>query len=231
VKKTQRSFAVEYKSGRRKTDARPSSIWGNLDLKSVARDVERSVMPMLPDSPAVDESDMEVTPPKENRLLPTLTAPAATSKAVTGTQEISMADENGTIANVDAMAKDDAVPKTDAPAAVEAELPPKQQRKPRMKKAEPVTVGADTAVGLNGGSGPKKRGRKPKALGGATVAKREPAKRAPKNEQASAVEATSAGDEMADLLQLEEENQKLRKLLAEKLRAENADLRKKLKLD
>jgi hypothetical protein len=36
---------------------------------------------------------------------------------------------------------------------------------------------------------------------------------------------------MTDLLQLEAENQKLRKLLAEKLRAENADLRKKLKLD
>ena len=40
----------------------------------------------------------------------------------------------------------------------------------------------------------------------------------------------SAGDEMADLLQLEEENQRLRKLLAENLRSENADLRKKLKL-
>jgi hypothetical protein len=41
------------------------------------------------------------------------------------------------------------------------------------------------------------------------------------------VNATAA-DEMTDLLQLEEENQKLRKLLAEKLRAENADLRKRL---
>jgi hypothetical protein len=36
---------------------------------------------------------------------------------------------------------------------------------------------------------------------------------------------------MADLLQLEEENQRLRKLLAGKLRAENEDLRKRLKLD
>lgn len=38
-------------------------------------------------------------------------------------------------------------------------------------------------------------------------------------------------DQMADLLQLEDENQRLRSLLAEKLRAENADLRKRLKLD
>ena len=42
---------------------------------------------------------------------------------------------------------------------------------------------------------------------------------------------TAAGDEMEDLLQLEQENQRLRKLLAEKLRAENADLRKRLGLD
>ncbi|MBP1885010.1 transposase [Sinorhizobium mexicanum] len=39
-----------------------------------------------------------------------------------------------------------------------------------------------------------------------------------------------AGDELADLVQLEEENQRLRKLLAEKLRSENAELRKRLGL-
>ncbi|OAP40253.1 transposase [Sinorhizobium americanum] len=41
----------------------------------------------------------------------------------------------------------------------------------------------------------------------------------------------TAGDELADLVQLEEENQRLRKQLAEKLRAENAELRKRLGLD
>jgi putative transposase len=39
-----------------------------------------------------------------------------------------------------------------------------------------------------------------------------------------------AGDELADLVQLEEENQRLRKQLAEKLRAENAELRRRLGL-
>ena len=63
------------------------------------------------------------------------------------------------------------------------------------------------------------------------VAKRAPVKRVPKDEQTETVVPTSAGDEMADLLQLEEENQRLRKQLAEKLRAENADLRKKLNLN
>ncbi|WP_457662565.1 transposase [Sinorhizobium medicae] len=39
------------------------------------------------------------------------------------------------------------------------------------------------------------------------------------------------GDELVDLVELEEENQKLRKRLAEKLRGENAELRKRLGLD
>ncbi|RVG22548.1 transcriptional regulator [Sinorhizobium meliloti] len=44
-------------------------------------------------------------------------------------------------------------------------------------------------------------------------------------------EPLPAGDELADLVELEEENQKLRKRLAEKLRGENAELRKRLGLD
>ncbi|ASP87216.1 transposase [Sinorhizobium meliloti] len=43
--------------------------------------------------------------------------------------------------------------------------------------------------------------------------------------------ALSAGDELAELVQLEEENQRLRKQLAEKLRTENAELRRRLGLD
>ena len=46
----------------------------------------------------------------------------------------------------------------------------------------------------------------------------------------AAAAPVAAVDDIADLLQLEEENQRLRKLLAEKLRAENADLRKRLNL-
>jgi len=43
--------------------------------------------------------------------------------------------------------------------------------------------------------------------------------------------SVSARDDMADLIQLEEENSRLRKTLAEKLRSENADLRKRLGLN
>jgi hypothetical protein len=133
-----------------------------------------------------------------------------------------MADDIETITNAD------------APAVVETSTEPMKQRKPRTKKVSPETGATDkvieSAPSVDGVGGQKKRGRKPKAAEGAAVAKRSYVKRAPKDEQPEAVVATSAGDEMADLLQLEEENQKLRKLLADKLRTENADLRNKLNL-
>ncbi|KEA04514.1 hypothetical protein QOV31_005173 (plasmid) [Agrobacterium fabrum] len=40
--------------------------------------------------------------------------------------------------------------------------------------------------------------------------------------------SVSVDDELGEFIQLEEENRRLRKLLSEKLRAENADLRKRL---
>ncbi|WP_306372095.1 hypothetical protein [Rhizobium aegyptiacum] len=49
--------------------------------------------------------------------------------------------------------------------------------------------------------------------------------------KASAPAPAPAPDELEDLLQLEEENKRLRKLLAEKLRQENTDLRKRLGID
>ena len=46
--------------------------------------------------------------------------------------------------------------------------------------------------------------------------------------KAAAKSKVTASDGIADLIQLEAENKKLRKALAEKLRSENADLRKRL---
>jgi hypothetical protein len=193
VKRTQRSFAVEYKSGRRKNDAKPNSIWGNMDLKSVARDVEEEAMPFLPKSLEADELDPDMSAPEENPPSPILTPPVATPTSAEET-----------------------------PAAQ------KKQRKPRAKKTVLATA-AETASG--GIDGRKRRGRKVSVSEGPVAAKRRAPKVTPEVDQIAEEVAASAGDEMADLLQLEAENQKLRKLLAEKLRAENADLRKKLKLD
>lgn len=54
---------------------------------------------------------------------------------------------------------------------------------------------------------------------------------APKKDKPAATGPVAIGDELTDLIQLEKENQRLRKVLAEKLRAENAELRKKLGLN
>jgi len=122
------------------------------------------------------------------------------------------------------------------PTVVETPIAPKKQRKPRAKKAAALeTASADASAeptaALTGAGGGKRRGRKAKVIEAASSAKRARVSRAPKAEQTASAAPMTAIDEMADLLQLEEENQRLRKLLAEKLRAENADLRKRLKLD
>jgi hypothetical protein len=43
MKSTQRRFVVEYKNGRRQPKARTTSIWGDTDLKSLARQVENEI--------------------------------------------------------------------------------------------------------------------------------------------------------------------------------------------
>lgn len=216
MKKIQRSFVIEYKSGRKKADLKSNSIWGNMDLKSVARDVQEEAMPFLPQDRAAG-SDASLT--KENGNEPLLTPSNSHSKTATATQEATMADDNTTTIS------------NDAPAPLVPTDAPKKQRKPRAKKAAPEAAAADVAAepAAAGKRAKQVRGRKPKAAEAAISAKA-PAKRAAKAIASPAAVPVDAADEMADLLQLEEENQRLRKLLAEKLRAENADLRKRLNL-
>ncbi len=117
----------------------------------------------------------------------------------------------------------------EAPASVVAAVEvPKKQRRPRAKKATFETASAEAAAEATPLK--KTRGRKPKLNGDASSAKSAPVRRAPKPVPAAKAAPTISVDEMADILQLEEENKRLRKLLAEKLRAENTDLRKRLNL-
>jgi hypothetical protein len=137
--------------------------------------------------------------------------------------EIAMADENETGAQIDVAA-------TEAP----TEAPPsKKQRAPRRSKAE-----IDAAAIAKSPNVRQKRAaqaevtpasaqatvpaatKKSVAKGRATAKSVSPA--------AAPTAPVTAIDEMADLFQLEEDNKKLRQALAEKLRAENADLRKRL---
>ncbi|TAU59229.1 transcriptional regulator [Rhizobium ruizarguesonis] len=219
MKKVQRSFAVEYRSGRRKLNSKPNSIWGDTDLKSVAQDMQDEAMPFMSLAPQTRSTEMLVS--EEEQAGPLLTLPIEQETNASALQETIMADEKDTTTNAD------------RPAAAAPDVP-KKVRKPRAKKAAPETASAAVSVQPAGASnataGKQKRGRKAKSDEGATSARRAPVKRAPREVQAATAPSVAAVDEFADLLQLEEENQRLRKLLAEKLRAENADLRKRLNL-
>lgn len=210
MKKVQRSFAVEYKTSRRKVKANRNSIWGDMDLKGVAQDLQDEAMPFLAVTPQVSSSEKALTGKEQVSAL--LTPPITHETNGLALQETRMADENNAI--------------TEAyTPAVTAPDGSKKERKPRARKAVPETSSVQPAA-----AGKPKRARKAKSDEGATSAKRAPVKRAPKALPAAAPSPGTV-DEFADLLQLEEENQRLRKLLAEKLRAENADLRKRLNLD
>ncbi|NVD41792.1 SyrB-like regulator [Ensifer sp. HO-A22] len=124
-----------------------------------------------------------------------------------------------------------------AEATTPVEVAAPKKRGPRAKK-----VASDVAS-EEAGAPKVKRGRKPKAKPTEMKdAQQSPAAaktRAKGVEKAGAKSAApkaaaeapiSVLDEIAALLQLEEENARLRKALGEKLRAENADLRKRLGL-
>lgn len=221
VKKVQRSFAVEYRSGRRKPNSKPNSIWGDMDIKSVAQDLQDEAAPFLPVGRENNEPGSEVSSLGEEQAAALLTPPIEHKTNASASQETIMADDNNTMTDAD----------TPAVAAPDVA---KKERKPRAKKAARETVSAAVSAQLaaasNAAAGKPKRGRKAKSDEGAPSAQRAPAKRGLKAAQAATVPSVAAVDEFADLLQLEEENQRLRKQLAEKLRAENADLRKRLNL-
>lgn len=123
--------------------------------------------------------------------------------------------------------------------AAPADAPAPKKRGPRAKKLAADATTAEASV-----TAPAKRGRKRKETstevkpaGQATPAvkarAKAPTKGAGKRAASKPSAATPAAvlDEIADLLQLEKENARLRKALSEKLRAENADLRKRLGLN
>lgn len=116
--------------------------------------------------------------------------------------------------------------------------PPKKRRGPQPKKVVAAATGETTAAEVaTAVTGRKKRASAPtdEAPTGRGIAKTKAKKvAADAGEKLTAKQVTPAPaavlDGIADLLQLEEENARLRKALAEKLRAENADLRKRLGL-
>ncbi|MDM9629057.1 transcriptional regulator [Rhizobium sp. S152] len=215
MKKVQRTFTIEYKSGRRKIGAQPSSIWGNVDLKSAARAVEAEGIPFLSPNPLKEASaqDTSVLPDSQRDL----TRLVEKAEIPTNGQAMPSAIEAGPVTQVE------------GPAIVEdVTSSPKQHlldivhHEPKPDVAAKASIGTNSARRLN-----KRLGRTNK-FASDDIDQRKTVNRAPKNLRETTVELTSASDARVDLAELETENRRLRVLLAEKLRAENAILRSML---
>ncbi|WP_412065903.1 transcriptional regulator [Rhizobium sp. SYY.PMSO] len=222
MKKPQRNFVVELKSRRRQQAATPRSIWGNLDLKTVTDSVAKEKTPF----PASSRISADISCKSPNvEANPLLTRSSRMPESNVSQQERAMADETTEGVNTENLNAEAATTVTE----------PKKQRAARSPKPATIAAAADEAAAgepATAAAGkPRKQRRLSKGKSATTEAK--PAKKAPTPRASAApaaagVAPVTAADEMADLLQLEEENRALRKQLAEKLRAENADLRKRL---
>ncbi|TCM48326.1 hypothetical protein C8J36_11426 [Rhizobium sp. PP-F2F-G48] len=231
VKRTTPSFTVEYKSGRRKSERKPQSIWGNLDLKSVARQAHDGG---LFSSVAQEEaSSCNSALAQDSLQMPVLTPVIPQPNNGLVTQESHMPDEIETVTDTDAdktadtnvNSGTDVHPDAGAPEPAAVTAPPVKQRKPRAKKA----VSAQTDTNDATASKPR-RGRKPKSAAAPAVAEAKASASEKRATVADVAAVADAIDDMAELLRLEDENRSLRKQLSEKLRTENADLRKRLNL-
>jgi hypothetical protein len=223
LKRPTSNFAVEYKNPRRKAASPASSIWGKLDLKSVASQIQDEGFAFNQDVARGAEGNN--IPPASAPAAPSLTSALDPVTTTSVAQEGPMADENNIAPDLDTEPADVIPTETEEP---------KKRRGPR-RKASAETSGDESAV--SGSAKPAaKRGRPKAAARGKAATGAGRAKGPAPVAQVSAPADTTpdvvaAIDEMEDLLQLEQENQRLRKLLAEKLREENTTLRKRLGLD
>ncbi|CCV11639.1 transposase [Mesorhizobium sp. STM 4661] len=229
MKRQSRPFIVEMKQ-KRSLQKRGRSIWGDFDFSAAIAGTTRELQEIeLPNRQLVDSTTVtHDAEPLNQSTLEHLMADPERAESINAAAE----------------------------GAVKAEAPQTttKARRPRKAKAEPTpparTNGAKAASQGNGASvatsrGPRKvYSEKERSLklaliarsisGGATL--KSSVTQAGISEQtyyvwkkASAPAATS--DDLKDLIALEEENQRLKGLLAERLRNENAELKRRLGLD
>jgi hypothetical protein len=221
MKKPQRNFVVEYKSGGRRPVLKPTSIWGNVDLKAISLEVETDVPSRtLRATEKNVNSGLSRMQMREQILTKTIDDPKKTLPP----QEKRMAGETTQALRAESTSVATATPTTE---------PEKRRgRQARTISSNQATgdekplVSGDTKVAK------AKVAKQPHAAKSTAVADAKGAGKPPRKtgapKQESVVVNATAADDRGDLLILEEENHMLRKLLAEKLRGENADLRKRL---
>ncbi len=181
-----RDFAVEYKSTRRQTKPQPKSIWGNVDLRAVARQVDADDALSMPE-PTQSE------PVETQRAEPSSPSNAATHLAANFPDNV-----------------DGRQPLADAePETVDAVQPPDPE----------VSINEPHLAGNAATSSPRTRDRKsPGRKSSAQTTRFSHSVDAPN----ASLPPVALGD---DILALDAENRRLKRLLADKLRNENEQLR------
>jgi len=204
---------------RRKGPSSANSIWGDLDLSSIAKSIQDEAVP-IPDMRDAEEGN-EVFPPAAS------SSPSSAYDATERTAD--MAQEGSLTAEIDVMADVD---------VATAEAQPTKLDEPKKRHGRRKKLPSDPTVEDRSLSATTKLRRKPgraKASGrgkeAAVQGPDAPGHHAAQDPPTAVVDASAPADELEDLLQLDQENQRLRKLLGEKLREENAMLRKRLGLD
>ncbi|SFB62479.1 hypothetical protein SAMN03159496_06037 [Rhizobium sp. NFR07] len=202
MKQPKRNFVIEYKSGRRRSAAtQSSSIWGNLDLKSVAEAVEAD----LPKPASGIDGPAEV----------------ATSKH--SAQDI-VTKRNAPTNHICSQHGEDVGAGVDPGALVDHALGSGTEA---IDANDVGSLAKDNATGETARSEPsgaeQKRRRVRKSGARVTRMPVQPILAKPK-----LVSRSEADKELADLFQLEEENRQLRRLLIVKLHEENGWLRERL---
>lgn len=224
MKRQVRPFAIEYKAKRRGSSKPGGSIWGDFDLASIAIDsdadeltsgriVDSSVPPVVSERHK-SQAELDMSYPQEADTLQT-----TTEEPIGG----------------------EAPPAKKASRGKAAKVPGK--RSARSKAAIEVLADAQVSKLSTKSSGrrtysPNERAKKLADIETAIVrgdSVKAAAKQAGISEQTyyqwkKAAEPLTQSDGLKDLLALEEENRRLKNLLAERLRKENSELKKKLGL-
>ncbi|QQF06254.1 hypothetical protein [Sinorhizobium meliloti] len=195
MKTPQRRFVVEFKSGRRQPKTKTNSIWGDTDLKALAREVEEKAShlfnaneaPLTPDSAEMGLSDsLNAASASEDGGYVDMARAVTPSSNGAETEILKHAD--------------------DPPAAVEAVA--------QVQETQPASQRRTTSTGT-----PRKR-----ALA-QTIAHNSEVGNEDRKPQTGTVDNPISVDELATL---DADNKRLKRLLAEQLRAQNLWLKKML---
>lgn len=226
MKQPKPNFVVEYKGARKKAAMRSTSIWGSVDLRQFSAHDAEMESSRIGGQPAISDPGRPVATPHVLRAAKLAEDPQKMTTSSLALEE-QMADDTSMTEQA-STEPEIALPKAPEP----------KKRGPRAKKVAPETAASDVSVEAP----PLAKTRAKRGTKNA-LAEVKPSNRRPGRKAKAAVEKvvgsatkvaspiTGAGEEMEDLLQLEQENQRLRKLLAQKLREENAGLRKRLGFD